>query len=78
METQRRPRKSYFFRQKKKVCMFCARGETIDYKDTQNYQDSLAIRGKSFQEESLVCAQNIKDRLPWQLKEQELWHFCLS
>jgi small subunit ribosomal protein S18 len=46
METQRRPRKSYFFRQKKKVCMFCARGETIDYKDTQKLSRFISDKGK--------------------------------
>jgi len=46
METQKKAKKAYFFRQKKKVCVFCARNEEIDYKDVQKLSKFISEKGK--------------------------------
>jgi small subunit ribosomal protein S18 len=46
--TTRKPRKkSYFYRPRKKVCMFCAKGiDEIDYKDIAKLSRFISEKGK--------------------------------
>jgi small subunit ribosomal protein S18 len=46
--TTRKPRKkSYFYRPRKKVCMFCAKGiDEIDYKDIAKLSSFISEKGK--------------------------------
>jgi|UniRef100_A0A7C4Y619 small subunit ribosomal protein S18 len=39
-------KKRYFFRQKKKVCVFCAKNEEIDYKDVSKLSRFISEKGK--------------------------------
>ncbi|MEF3245325.1 MAG: 30S ribosomal protein S18 [Caldisericaceae bacterium] len=46
METQKKVKKAYFFRQRRKVCVFCAKNESIDYKDVQKLSRFISEKGK--------------------------------
>lgn len=46
---------------RKKVCVFCGKDNTIDYKDVNKLKRYISERGKSFQEESQETVQNIRE-----------------
>lgn len=46
---------------RKKVCVFCGKDNTIDYKDVNKLKDISLREEKSFQEESQETVQNIRE-----------------
>lgn len=46
---------------RKKVCVFCGKDNTIDYKDVNKLKRYISERGKFFQEESQETVQNIRE-----------------
>jgi small subunit ribosomal protein S18 len=60
MESPKRvAKKGYFFRQKRKVCVFCARNEEIDYKDVAKLSRFISEKGKILPRRSTgLCAKH--------------------
>ena len=46
---------------RKKVCVFCGKDNTIDYKDVNKLKRYISERGKILQEESQETVQNIRE-----------------
>lgn len=46
---------------RKKVCVFCGKDNTIDYKDVNKLKDISLREEKFFQEESQETVQNIRE-----------------
>ena len=59
-------------RRRKKVCVFCGKDNTIDYKDTFPKEE------KSFPEESPETVQSIREHLLLLSSAQDILHLCLT
>ena len=61
-------------RRRKKVCVFCGKDNTIDYKDVNKLKRYVSERGKSFPEESPETVQSIREHSPLLSSVQDIWH----